>query len=499
MFENLCTLTLQSEVFTTAVHPTEPLLTVGLSNGHVQTYRLPPSGKNGFAATADDDDDDDFANSSVLSSRSIGSSIDTVWKTRRHKGSCRCLAYSHDGSAMYSAGTDSIVKHFDPNTGAVISKLAIPTATAQPDAPTLLHALNPRSLLLATDSGALHIVDLREASGKQAGRDGALTHKPAQTHFPHSDYVSSLTPLPPTEESTSGFPKQWVSTGGTTLAVTDVRRGVMVRSEDQEDELLTATFVSGMGPKNNRNNGVLAVGSGTGILTIWDRGSWDDQQERIIVDSSGGGGGGITTRSGGGGGGKKKRKQKASAPVVGESIDALVRVPDDMGLGKAVVCGLGDGSLRLVDLIRREVFSAPTLRHDDYEGVVSLGFDSGGRMISAGGKTVKVWEELTELQGRDHDTDESQDEDEEDGIIDERDHDDDMGETRGTKRAAEESDSEGDDDEDDDDDDDDDDGDSSDDEFVEKMQQRLKRRKEVQKTKLGPMGAHGILEFEGMD
>ncbi len=89
MFENLCTLPLQADVFATALHPTEPLLTVGLASGHVETFRLPPSG------SADEGDDDADADTSVLSDGR--GSIDTVWKTRRHKGSCRCLAYGHDG------------------------------------------------------------------------------------------------------------------------------------------------------------------------------------------------------------------------------------------------------------------------------------------------------------------------------------------------------------------------------------------------------------------
>lgn len=324
---------------------------------------------------------------------------------------------------MYSAGTDGLIKHFSPEDGRVVSKMAIPARSGEPDGPSMLHALNPQALLLGCDSGALHLIDLR---------DGAPGQKPAQTHVPHDDYISSIVAMPPTAESTSGVPKQWITTGGTTLAATDWRKGVMKQSEDQEDELLCATFVPGMGPKRNRKNGMVAVGTATGVVTMWDRGVWDDQQERIVVDQARGG---------------------------GESVDALALVPGELGWGKKMIAAVGDGTLRVVDLVRRKQDSEPgsILRHDDAEAAVSVAFDCHNRLISAGGKTVKVWQELSELQGGDS----SEDDDDDDG-----DDSDDEGEGWGSgkKRAV------GSDDDDDDDDNDSDDSDGP-------RKKRGKRRK----------------------
>ncbi|CAI6336065.1 unnamed protein product [Periconia digitata] len=366
MFQNICAIPLDHDLFTQTVHPEEPIVSVGLSSGHVQTYRLP-------AGASDESDADE-----TLASESGFGHIETAWRTRRHKGSCRALAYSHDGLQLYSAGTDGIVKAADLTTGQVAAKIAVPLdpATARIDAPSIVHALSPQTLLLGTDSSALHLYDLRELGPKTA-------LKPHQTHHPHDDYISSLTPLPPTSESTSGFSKQWVSTGGTTLAVTDLRRGVMVRSEDQEEELLSSVMVTGLSKKGTSVGEKVLVGGGNGVLTLWERGVWDDQDERITIDKTPGG---------------------------GESLDSLALLPAGVGPGgKVVAVGLGNGIIRFVKVGANRIIGE--LSHDELEkeGVIGLGFDADGRMISGGGKTVKVWGEKGPSDSQEDDEHEEED------------------------------------------------------------------------------------------
>jgi hypothetical protein len=219
----------------------------------------------------------------------------------------------------------------------------------------MIHALSPQSLLLGTDSSALHIYDLRIPYSKVSAR-------PEQSHHPHDDYISSLTPLPASDTSTSGFSKQWVTTGGTTLAVTDLRRGVLVRSENQEEELVSSVYMGGLPSSGTSRGEKVIVGGASGIVTLWEKGQWDDQEDRIYVDRNVDG---------------------------GDSVEALAVAPDY--LGKVVATGLGNGKVKFVRIGPNQVFSEVV--HDEIDGVVGLGFDVEGRMISGGGHTVKVWHE----------------------------------------------------------------------------------------------------------
>jgi hypothetical protein len=147
---------------------------------------------------------------------------------------------------------------------------------------------------------------------------------------------------------------------------------------------------------------------------------WDDQGERIIVDGGRGG---------------------------GESLDALAVVPDGVGDGlKMVAVGVGDGTIRIVKLGPNKIIGEP-LRHDELEGVVGLGFDVGGRMISGGGSVVKVWQEQMGGEDADEEEDSEEDSDEEvhagtrkrrssDSSDDDSSEDEDMGRRRKKKRKG---------------------------------------------------------------
>ena len=232
----------------------------------------------------------------------------------------------------------------------------------------MLHALTPQTLLLATDSSALHIYDLRDHST-------SVQSKPSQTHHPHDDYISSISPIPASDTSTSGFPKQWASVGGSTLAITDLRRGILVKSEDQEEELTSSHFVSGLKAGGTSKGEKLLVGGAGGVITLWERGVWDDQDERIVIDRG------------------------------GQAIESMASVPEGVGaMGfqgqqKIVAVGLEDGRIRFVKLGMNRVVHQLDVKHDDVEGVIALDFDIAGRMVSGGGQTVKVWHGAKGLPG----------------------------------------------------------------------------------------------------
>ena len=138
--------------------------------------------------------------------------------------------------------------------------------------------------------------------------------------------------------------------------MTDLRRGVLVKSEDMGEELLSSVNIGGK----------IFVGGERGVLRGWEIGEWDEEEERVNVARR-------------------------------ESLDVLSSIPEEVGFNRwgrdLVAVGLGDGKVRIVKVGKGKGKVVGEMVHDDVEPVVGLGFEVGGRMISGGGSVVKVWQE----------------------------------------------------------------------------------------------------------
>lgn len=192
---------------------------------------------------------------------------------------------------------------------------------------------------LGTESGALLFYDLRLAS----------VAKPSHAYQPHDDVISSLTPLP----NSTTQKKQFMSTGSSSIAITDLDKGV-IHERDMGEEMFSSCTVLSEG---------MAVGGERGILRFWPGALQSSTKWASSVET-------------------RIRITK------NECIDTLCTPPS---WSQLLAAGLGDGNIKIVDLRRRRVIHH--LQHDDIEPVTGLGFESEGRMISAGGNNVKVWQE----------------------------------------------------------------------------------------------------------
>lgn len=146
----------------------------------------------------------------------------------------------------------------------------------------------------------------------------------------------------------------------------DLRKGVLIKSEDQGEEILSSCVVDGK----------LVVGSEKGTLRVWQVGSWDDNEQTVAVVGR------------------------------GASADVLAAVGEE----SVVAVGMDDGCVRFVDVERKKpkVLQEAEVRHDEVEGVLGLGFEVGGRMISGGGQVVQVWEESLGMDDGEDEEDEGE-------------------------------------------------------------------------------------------
>ncbi|KAI5803802.1 WD40-repeat-containing domain protein [Geopyxis carbonaria] len=351
-------ITFPADVFSLAVHPSRPLLSTGLSSGHVYSYT--------------------WNTGATESEKPIFS---LAWKTHRHKGSCRCAAYSINGDVLYTTGTDPYLKIADSETGQVISKAVTNKST---DSATALLPLSPEHLLVGTDLGDIHLYDIRDSATFTSTRPSLSWNRA------HDDYISSLHPLPSSESSITGFSRQFVATGDTTLSHLDARKSpnVLAKSEDQEDEMLCSTYVANAPSRQTGGSEKILTGTSAGVVTTWTKGFWEDHQDRIPI-----------------------------ARGTGDSVEALLTLPGDFDIpgqsewGAYFAAGSGDGKIRIVKLGQSKIlstfshsYSADEAKHmaggkirkgdqeqELEEGVTALALNCEGKIVSAGGTVVKIW------------------------------------------------------------------------------------------------------------
>ncbi|KAK7203941.1 WD40-repeat-containing domain protein [Myxozyma melibiosi] len=379
------TLTFASPVFCTAAHPSEAVVATGLGTGHVFVHRYAEDDEDDRSDMSDDSDSEEEAKPGIKINEKV------LWKTRRHKGSCRAVAFDELGQYIYTAGSDSVLKQASPMTGQVTAK----NSSSLPAPPTALTTTQTH-VALGTETGTIQFYDPRSLS------------KPSHEFKDvHEDYVTSITQLAQYQNT-----YQFISTAETFVARIDIRKGVLSMSEDQEDEILCScvSYPSNFDyePRNvqkptqstvlqpntpsaeiKRVQVTAVMGMATGVLTFWEKDNWTDQQNRAILST--------------------------------ESVDCIAEYP-----GEKVLAGAADGFMRLVDVRKRKTIKVFSHAADD--AVVGVACDAWGRAISAGEETVKIWN-VEEASKPEVDSDDEKDSDD-----DAKDSDDDDSDSEDEKR-----------------------------------------------------------------
>jgi len=136
----------------------------------------------------------------------------------------------------------------------------------------------------------------------------------------------------------------------------------------------------------------IIVGAAGGVVTVWERGEWGDHAGRVKVAGDSSVEPAIPSGTRGFG---------AEAHDDDCTVDVLQVVPEWVGGlegrargGRLAVAGLGHGGMRVMRLRGGGGEVVGGMRHDEggVEGVITLGFEREGRLISGGGQVVKVWE-----------------------------------------------------------------------------------------------------------
>lgn len=349
-------------LFALSAHPSKPLILAGLGTGHVSLHKYNDSvlqellEKNIENSMVAEELEDTAAKSndkknqkkkklwSVIKAYDDEASaniVDTVWKTKRHKSSCRIVLMDKltNGDFIYTIGKDNVIKKAFTETGKVDFKKNVDEDYQDEGngiSCAVLSDIN-NHLIVGNEKGGVKVYDTRAKFGKLFEIENV-----------HDDMVNQIITIP---NATSNY--HFISVGSTTVSKIDIRKGVLLQSENQEDEVLSAVF------PNANSSDSLVCGMGSGVVTQWKESKNDyvDQLSRIKVSKD-------------------------------NSIDCLISTMDEDD-PDSFWATCADGNLYKVNSKKSCILE--TRIHDELDEPNILDIDYDYKLISASMGSVKIW------------------------------------------------------------------------------------------------------------
>lgn len=364
-------------LFSFASHPTEPIFVTGSATGRVQAYRY---NIEELKEVRKDFDGEPYIISCLQNDDFLDDTIDILWQTKRHKGSCRDMKFDlpSKGGKIHTIGSEGVIKTADLITGKVINKYSHNIDNEELKMTKCSSTPGKEFLIVGDENGGLRCHDTRSKNLQLAFKNFKDLHNGEGINsinfkWPKSDY-------------------KIITTGSTTVCELDLRKpeAPVRESEDQEDEVLGAVWV------DQERQDTMVCGMGEGIVTVWkpEINKWEDQYSRVKISK-------------------------------GESIDCLVSAMDSQG--KYIWAGSSDGSINKVDINQSKVIEH--LLQNDPENkdmvdeVTGLDLDYEYRLVSCGMDGLTLWddengeeEENSDEEDNNDSIDEDSDEDSDSGF-----------------------------------------------------------------------------------
>eukprot|EP00501_MAST-03F_sp_TOSAG23-6_P000268 GSMAST32.ASY1.ANO1.274.1 assembled CDS len=204
----------------------------------------------------------------------------------QHTGACRSLAYSDDGSIIFTGSSDCSVAATDASTGKCVWR----KEKAHDSAINIVFSLpenHQNTLATGDENGCVKIWDNR-------------TRECTHTSTISTDYISDMC------YGAAAKNQLLYTSGDGCLSVFNLKKGkVEYRSDDQEDELLSLQLI--------KNGKKVVCGTQGGVLVIFSYGDWSDRSDGF--------------------------------PGHPQSIEALLKIDED-----TLITGSSDGIIRAVSV-----------------------------------------------------------------------------------------------------------------------------------------------------